>query len=229
MSDPRITRGLERQLDERRALLQSGRRPFGWKAGFGAPASLDRFALDGPLVGFMTDASVLDDGAAVDITGWGRSVAEPEIFVVLGADLTPGGGELATGASIASVGPAIELANIDPSPDDVEEILAGNIFHEAVILGVPDPDRSGADLTGLEGRVRVDGEEVVATSRLEDLTGRLVDVLSHLSILLDDHGELMRAGEVVICGSIVPPIDLAAGMTVEFELHPMRPISVTVR
>lgn len=224
----RVTRGLERQLDKRRAMLQSGRRPLGWKAGFGAPASLERFELDGPLVGFMTDASMLDDGATVDITGWGRSVAEPEMFIVLGADLTPGGGEQSTEAAIASVGPAIELANIDPPPDDVEQILAGNIFHEAVILGVPDPGRSGVDLAGLEARVRVDGEEVARTSRLEDLTGRLVAVLSHLSVLLAGHGEVMRAGEVVICGSIVPPIDLTAGMIVEFELHPLSPISVTV-
>jgi hypothetical protein len=31
---------------------------------------------------------------------------------------------------------------------------------------------------------------------------------------------------VIICGSVVPPIDLFPGVTVEFELHPMAPITL---
>jgi 2-keto-4-pentenoate hydratase len=81
----------------------------------------------------------------------------------------------------------------------------------------------------LEARVTVDGQELHRTTRLEDLTGRVVDVLSHLAALLGGHGETMRTGDVVICGSVVPPIDLTPGMTVGFELHPMSPISVSVR
>lgn len=228
MSDAALSRGLVRQLRARDGLIASGRRPLGWKAGFGAPASLQRFGLDGPLIGFMTDASVLADGSEIDITAWGRAVAEPEIFVVLGADITAGGGPDAAREAIASLGPAIELANIDPPPEDVEEIMAGNIFHEAVVLGDDDPGRRGADLSGLEARVMVDGEEIGRTTHLEDMTGRIVDVLSHLGALLGEHGEAMRAGDVVICGSVVPPIDLAPGRTVGFELHPMGPISVSV-
>jgi 2-keto-4-pentenoate hydratase len=37
----------------------------------------------------------------------------------------------------------------------------------------------------------------------------------------------MKSGDVVICGSVVPPIALAPGARVEFELHPMSPISVS--
>ena len=229
MSDPRVSRGLERQLRRRGDSISAGQEALGWKAGFGAPASRQRFGLDGPLVGYMTDASVLDDGAEVDISGWGRAVAEPEIFVLLGADIPVGGGVEAARDAIASLGPAIELANIQPPPEDVEEILAGNIFHEGVVLGTPDPGHRGADLSGLEARVTLDGEELHRTTLLEDLTGRLVEVVAHLSDLLAGHGEAMRAGEVVICGSVVPPIDLAPGNTVGFELHPMRRISVTAR
>ncbi len=229
MTHDKVRRGLERQLRERGELIAAGRRPLGWKAGFGAPASLERFGLDGPLIGFMTDASVLGDGAQVDVTDWGRAVAEPEIFVVLGADIATGADVDEARAAIASLGPAIELANIEPPADDVEEILAGNIFHEAVVLGAADPARHGADLEGLDARITVDGVELHRTAQLEDLTGRIVDVISYLSALLATHGETMRAGDVVICGSVVPPIDLGPGMTVGFELHPMSPISVSAR
>jgi len=229
MTNAEVDRGLVRQLRDRSRLIASGRRPLGWKAGFGAPASLERFRLDGPLIGFMTDASVLADGSEVEITGWGRAVAEPEILVVLGSDIDPGAGPEGARAAVGALGPAIELANIDPPPEDVEVILAGNIFHEGVVLGSADPARGGVDLSGLEARVTVDGQELHRTTRLEDLTGRVVDVLSHLAALLGGHGETMRTGDVVICGSVVPPIDLTPGMTVGFELHPMSPISVSVR
>jgi 2-keto-4-pentenoate hydratase len=229
MTSAEVDRGLIRQLRARDALIASGRRPLGWKAGFGAPASLERFRLDGPLIGFMTDASVIADGSEVDITGWGRGVAEPEIFVVLGSDIDPSAGPDGARAAVSALGAAIELANIDPPPEDVEAILAGNIFHEGVVLGSGDPTRGGADLSGLEARVTVDGKELHRTTRLEDLTGRVVDVLSHLAALLGGHGETMRAADLVICGSVVPPIDLTPGMTVGFELHPLSPISVSVR
>lgn len=209
-------------------MLEGGSRHLGWKAGFGAPASLERYGLGGPLVGFMTDGSLLPGGAEVDISGWGRAVAEPELAVYFGSDVPAGGDETSVRAAVSAVGPAIELANIDPPPEDVEEILAGNIFHEGVILGPADPGRAGANLAGLEARVKVDGEDRVRTAALEELTGRIDTVVSHLSALLVEHGEEIRAGDVLICGSVVPPIELSSGMTVGFELYPMTPISVII-
>ena len=228
MSLSAVNSGLADQLRLRGELISGGHRPLGWKAGFGAPVWQERFALDGPLVGFLTDATLIDDRADVDISGWARPVAEPELAAYLGSDLAPGSGREETRAAISAIGPAIELADIDPPPDDVHEILVGNIFHRGVVLGPVDPGRAGADLTGLEARVRVDGREQAKTDRLEDLTGGVIDVVFHLFGLLADRGEMMRAGEVVICGSVVPPIDLTPGTTVEFELYPMDGITLQV-
>jgi 2-keto-4-pentenoate hydratase len=227
MTDSGLTRGLRRQLETRDALLAAGARPLGWKAGFGAPEWLEKFGLDGPLVGFLTDASVIDDGATVDISGWTRAVAEPELAVTLGADLVAPIENETTRAAIASIGPAIELADIDPPPESAEEILAGNIFHRGVVLGPSDPARAGADLRGLTAIISPRGGEETRTDRLETLTGRVVEVVTHLAWLLASVGVTMKSGDVVICGSVVPPIALAPGARVEFELHPMSPISVS--
>jgi 2-keto-4-pentenoate hydratase len=226
MSQVALASGLTGQLELRSDLISQGHRPIGWKAGFGAPAWRQRFKTDGPLVGFMTEATLLDDGAEVDISDWARPVAEPEIAAYLGSDLPPGRGQEEARAAISAIGPAIELADIDPPPEDLHEILVGNVFHRGVVLGPPDPGRAGADLTGLEARVRVDRREQARTDRLEDLAGGVIAVVSHLSDLLADQGEMMRAGDVVICGSVVPPIDLFPGVTVEFELYPMEPITL---
>ena len=226
MSRSALASGLTGQLEVRSELIAQGHRAIGWKAGFGAPLWRERFRIDGPLVGFMTDATLVDDGAEIDISEFARPVAEPELAAYLGSDLPPGSGREETRAAISAIGPAIELADIDPPPDDVHEILVGNIFHRGVVLGRSDPSRAGADLVGLEARVRLDRREQARTNRLEDLTGGVIEVISHLSDLLADHGEMMRAGDVVICGSVVPPIDLFPGSTVEFELHPMEMISL---
>jgi 2-keto-4-pentenoate hydratase len=180
------------------------------------------------VVGYLTDASVVASGGEVAIGDWTRPVAEPELAVHLDRDL-PGDGDAAgVRAAIAAVAPAIELADVDLPPDDLEVVLAGNVFHRAVVLGEPDPARRGGDVTGLEATVRIDGIEVARVIELEDLTGTVVAVVAHLSRLLADQGETMRAGDVVICGSVVPPLPLKPGSIVEFELTPMLPISVRV-
>lgn len=226
MNDGGLARGLESQLETRARLLAGGARPLGWKAGFGAPEWLAKFGTDGPLVGFLTDASVIPDGATVDISSWTRGVAEPELAIRLGADLEPPNDEDTTRAAIASIGPAIELADIDPPPESVEGILSGNIFHRGVILGPQDPARAEADLGRLEARIRPEGQEEIRTDQLEGLTGGVVSVITHLASLLAAHGVMMRSGEIVITGSVVPPIALSPGARVEFELAPMRAISV---
>ena len=212
MSQSALTTGLSGQLQLRSELVAQGHRPIGWKAGFGAPPWRERFRTDGPLVGFMTEATLLDDGAEVDISGWARPVAEPEIAAYLGSDLAPGSGPAGARAAISAIGPAIELADIDPPPEAVHEILVGNIFHRGVVLGPSDPGRAGADLTGLEARVRVDRREQARTDRLEELAGGVIEVVSSLRSA-GGPGRDDEAGDVVICGSVVPPIDLFPGGT----------------
>jgi 2-keto-4-pentenoate hydratase len=219
---------VERQLALRRRLISTGSRPIGWKAAFGAPEWLQRLGLDGPVVGFLTDASVIPDGGEVAIGDWTRPVAEPELAVHLGLDIPMDSDDAGVRAALAAVAPAIELADVDLPPDDLEKVVSRNVFHRAVILGELDPGRRGGDIAGLEARVRIDGVEVAHTGELEDLTGEVVQVVGHLSRLLAEHGETMHGGDVVICGSVVPPLQLEPGSTVEYELRPMRPISVSV-
>ena len=117
------------QLARRRELLAAGDAPLGWKVGFGAPAAMTMLRIDAPLVGFLTAAGSLEPGATASLAGFVKPVAEPEIAVHMGTDL-PGGGDLAAAAAaVGAIGPAIELADLDRPPEDVEAILTGNIYH----------------------------------------------------------------------------------------------------
>jgi 2-keto-4-pentenoate hydratase len=226
--DPRVAKGMAAQLAERRQRLAAGEKPLGWKLGFGAPGAMKLLQTSGPLSGYLLASALLPSGAAVDVKRFTQAVAEPEIGVRLGADLLPGADAAAARAAIASLTPAIEIADLDlaGSPDTIEAILARNIFQRRVLLSAK--RRDGGDTAGLISRVFRRGTLAGETATPEALTGQLPDLLAHLAAMLGAFGERLRAGDLVICGSTVPP-PLIAADEVDFR-HALDPIGdVAVR
>jgi 2-keto-4-pentenoate hydratase len=228
--DPRVMEGLPRQMDLRRRMLQGGARGIGWKVGFGAPAALELMQITAPLLGFLTDATLLESGAEVDAGSWQRGIVEFEVAVVLGSDLGPGASDDEARAAISALGPAIELADIDLpiAPDQVAGIIAGDIFHEGIILGEMDTERAGLDISGLAARILVDGEERAAVTELEALTGPYPWIVSTVAGTLAANGEMLRKGDIIITGSVIAPIPVTEGTDFTFSLDPFPPISVAV-
>lgn len=224
--DPRVVRGMGAQLERRRERLQSGDGPLGWKVGFGSPAAMEQLGIDAPLVGFLTRQALVASGASVSIGDWTKPVAEPEIAVYLGSDVAGGSSREAVRQAIAGFGPAIELADVDPPPDDVEAILSTNIFQRAVAFGPRTAPGTGASFEGLRCRVVRDGREVAETDDPQRMTGELIDVVRHVADVLAAFDEELRAGEVIITGSIVPPLWAEASEEVRFELDPVGAVEV---
>src|SRR3954453_21352986 len=186
--DPRIARGMEQQLGQRRARIAAGEKPLGWKVGLGAKPAMERLNIRMPLVGYMLQNSLVTNGSTVSLAGWTQPVAEPEVAVHMGADLRGGADRAATIGAIGALGPAIELADLDPPPTDVEIALAGNIFHRHGILGAPDRPRAGAKLDGLAGLVFRRGAKVARQTDLQANIGNIVDIVAHVAGTLDAHG-----------------------------------------
>jgi 2-keto-4-pentenoate hydratase len=203
--DPRIARGMEKQLATRRARIAAGEKPIGWKVGLGAPPAMERLKIKAPLVGFMMEKSIVANAATVSLAGWTKPVAEPEVAVHMGRDLPGGADRAAAIAAIAGIGPAIELADLNPPPDDVEVALAGNIFHRHVILGASDTARAGAKLDGISGHVFRRGALAAKQDNVEQLIGEMIGIVMHVAGTLAAYGETLRAGDVIITGSIIPP------------------------
>jgi 2-keto-4-pentenoate hydratase len=218
------------QLATRRRMLDAGAQSIGWKVGFGAPAALELMQITAPLLGFLTDATLLESSASIDVSRWQRGIVEFEVAVVLGSDLGPAASDDEARAAISAVGPAIELANIDLplQPDQVPGIVAGDIFHEGFILGQMDKSRTGLDIDGLVARILVDGQERATVTELEALTGPYPWIVSTVASTLSADGEMLRAGDVIITGSVIPPIPVTEGNEFTFALDPFPPISVVM-
>lgn len=212
-ADPRVRRGMEAQLALRRARLAAGHEPLGWKLGFGTPAAFAKLGTGAPLVGFLLRSALVESGASFSLTGFAGPALEPELAVRVGED-----------GAVSALGPAFEIADVEPT-DDVEAILAGDIFQRAVVLG-PMVERAGAE--GAGARLLVNGAQA-SVEDPEALPGSIESLLPYLAQFLAACGERLRPGDVVITGSIVPPLAVKPGDRVEYELDGIGSISISFR
>jgi 2-keto-4-pentenoate hydratase len=222
--DPRIARGTAKMLALRQQAIAEGAEPLGWKAGFGAPAALAKFEIDRPLVGFLTRDRLLPSGATVSVADWTNPMFEAEIAAHLSSDIGPGATPAEALAAVGGWSVAIELADLSFAPDDIEEILAGNIFHRHVLLGpvidsLPSP---------LSFSVQKNGEEVATTSDPAALTGELGFVLASMADTLAACGAGLTTGDIVITGSVIPPVAVAGGTTWLVQDGPAGQVAVTI-
>ncbi|HLN87534.1 MAG TPA: hypothetical protein VK200_13755, partial [Candidatus Limnocylindrales bacterium] len=108
----------------------------------------------------------------------------------------------------------------------LDAILEGDIYQRHIILC--GNTRPGASLDGLVSRVMRRSVEMARTTDLEAMTGNLLDIVAHVANVVDSFGERLSAGDVIITGSITPPIIIDPD---EVELtHAIEPIGeVSVR
>jgi len=227
--DPRIGRGMRAQLALRAERIAAGEKPLGWKVGFGAPAAMKKLQIEAPLVGFLMERALLRSGASILVDQWIKPAAEAEIAVHMGHALAGGADRLAAAAAIAGLAPAIEIADVEFPPDDVERILAADIYQRHVILGPRDASRAGCRLEGLDCRVLRNGAESARTADPQALTGDYIDIVRHVADVLHACGQRLEAGEVIITGSITPPLWVEAGDEIHFELEPIGKLSVSFK
>jgi 2-keto-4-pentenoate hydratase len=196
-----VERGTTAMLVRRREILAQGAEPIGWKVGFNISAAQEKLGIDAPLAGFLSSNGVLEDGAEVSLDD-GPVVIESEVAVELGPDAR----------SIAALFPALEVADPPDLDQDVETILAGNIFHRAVVFGPRvETNEPGA------GRVLVNGEveHVMAPG---DTSGHLEEMVEAVRKRLAAVDEDMLPGQRIITGVLAPPHAAHPGDRVRLEL-----------
>jgi 2-keto-4-pentenoate hydratase len=196
-----VERGTTAMLVRRREILAQGAEPIGWKVGFNITAAQEKLGIDAPLAGFLSSNGVLEDGAEVSLDD-GPVVVESEVAVELGPDAR----------SIVALLPALEVADPPDLDQDVETILAGNIFHRAVAFG---PRVETNEPGG--GRVLVNGEveHVMAPSETSAHLEEMVEAVRKRLAAVDED---MLPGQRIITGVLAPPHVAHPGDRVRLEL-----------
>jgi 2-keto-4-pentenoate hydratase len=196
-----VERGTAAMLVRRRERLAQGAEPVGWKIGFNISAAQQKLGIDSPLAGFLSTDGLLEDGAEVSVSE-GPLVVESEVAVELGDDAR----------SIVALLPALEVADVPDLDQDVETILAGNIFHRAVAFGPRvDAREPGAAQILVNGQVEHEVGPAETAAHLDDMVEavrrRLLDADQDLS-----------PGDRIITGVIAPPHPAQPGDRVRLEL-----------
>jgi len=146
--------------------------------------------------------------ASVSAAAYVRIAVESEIAVRIGSDVGPRDGRLdrtSIARHVAACMPAIELVddrNWDYARADARDLVADNSFNSGCVLGAPVMDWQRLDLAALTGRMRINAE-VVGEGRGADVLGHPFEALAWLANHLLARGRRLRAGDVVLMGSVV--------------------------
>ncbi len=191
--------------------------PAGFKIGGTAKRMQDYLGITAPMAGFMEAANIHLSGATLPWSG-GYGV-ECEIAVRLASDLPPGPCTPAQAAdAVAEVFAAIELVENRYGPPPmgdlvaigVPTLVADQVYHRAAIIAPPCPAWRALDLATITGRITVNGT-MQADGTGAELLGHPMNALAWLANSATAHGfGGLRAGQVMMLGSVTPPIWLDA-------------------
>jgi len=207
--------------------------PAGFKIGATAKRMQEYLGLSGPAAGFMTTAGLHRTGATLRFADFQRPGVECELAVRLGRDLPPGPCTMAQAAeAVGELVAGIEIVEnryTDLALVGTPTMIGDQVYHAGAILGEPGSGNWRAlDIGSLRGRLIVDGQqrdEGVGA----DLMGHPFNCLAWLAgcSVVEAFGGL-KAGQVVMLGSVTPPIWLSGPAIVTVAFAPLPLVQVTL-
>lgn len=206
---------LQREALRRRQV--GGERLSGWKVAFAGRAAQDRFGIDEPVLGALTDAMVVEPGQTVSLARLIQPKLEIELAFVLGRTLVPGFySDEDILAAISEVAPAFEIADCrwQGWRFGVGAFLADNAAAALYCLGSRVRFHPG-QLAHVNYRLECDGVpcgEGNAQAREDTPQANLCWLVRRLLA----NGQCVEAGQVVLSGALLAPLDIKAA---EYRLH----------
>jgi 2-keto-4-pentenoate hydratase len=190
-----------------RLLMQSrGTKAAGYKIGLTTPRMQAMCGIESPVAGVILADGVHTSGARIDASAYGHVGLEFEIAVRLGKDLVPRGSTpniADVTAAVDGVCPAVEIID-DRGADyrllDALSLIADNAWNGGIVLD--DFKLSFPDLAAIEAVVSVGGE-VIDRGFGRDVLGHPFHSVAWLATHLTARGSRLRAGDIVMTGSVV--------------------------
>lgn len=210
---------ISRHLLARR--LQDGERIVGKKTGVTSKVVQVALGVDQPDFGYLTDAMAFPDGAELPIsTQLIAPRAEGEIAFVLERDLVgPGVSAAEVLWATAYVQACFEI--VDSRIADwkirIQDTIADNASSGMFVLGSSKVNPRDVDFVTC-GMVVWKNGEVLSTGAGAAALGSPLNAVAWLANTLGQRGEPLRAGEVILSGSLVPLEPVRAGDQMELRI-----------
>jgi 2-keto-4-pentenoate hydratase len=178
----------------------------GYKIGLTTPIMQQLCGVEEPCYGAIFASEVHHRRAELSTRDYCRLGIETEIAVRLGEDLPQGGDAERVAGAVESCMAAIEL--LEDLRHDYKRLtaaamVAGNVWNAGVVLAAPVTDWRRLDLAEATARLTINGREI-GHGRGGDVMGSPLNALAWLANKLAEAETPLRAGMIVMTGSMVP-------------------------
>jgi len=217
----------------KRIKLAAGRRIIGHKIGLTSKAMQNALNIDQPDSGFLLDDMLFADGGVVPTGRFIGLRVEAELAFVMKTDLSgPSCTLFDVLRATEYVVPALELLDTryhrkDPQTGAIRTVfdtISDNASNAGIVVG-------GRPFRPDDGDLRWAGAICSKNGAVEE-TGLAAGVLNHpatgiawLADRLASHGESLRAGQIVLSGSFIRPIEVGPGDTINADYGPYGTVS----
>jgi 2-oxo-3-hexenedioate decarboxylase/2-keto-4-pentenoate hydratase len=185
----------------------------GWKVALTLPSQYEPMKLSGPVFAGIYQSGVRQSGAVFE-KGWPiKAGIECEMVARMAKDVTAAG----TPYTAETIKPFV--ANfycgaevVENRYADVTKVsgpgrIADDVLQAACIVGAEIKDWRTLDFAGVKGRSLFADKEIGAGPGTNVMGGALIS-LAWLANKLITHGKSLRAGDVILTGSVHPPVFL---------------------
>lgn len=212
----------------------SGDKVAGWKVALTLPQMYQPLKLSGPVFAAVYKSGVRQSGAAFEPGYPLKPGIEPELVVRMSRDAPKGATPYTAdsiGAHVANVYCGMEL--VDNRYVDVTKLggparIADNVLQAALVIGTEVKDWRKLDFPGLKGRSLLDGKEL-ADGPGSAVMGGMPISLAWLANKLIEHGRHLRAGDLILTGSVHPPAFLPGKGLARTEFEGLGGTEVTIK
>lgn len=217
-----------------RRRMQAGHRVIGWKIGLTSKAMQYALNIDTPDSGVLMDDMEFADGATVPAGRFIQPRVEAEIAFVMKAPLA--GGAVTPADVLAAtdhVAPALEILDTrirraDPATGRtriITDTISDNAANAGIVLGAARHAPDAVDLRWAGAIVSRDGE-VEETGLGAGVLNDPVMGVVWLARRMEHYGQRIEAGQVILSGSFIRPVECPPGCHVAADFGPFGSVSI---
>ena len=208
------------------AKVAAGDPVIGWKIGLTSRAMQMALGIDIPDSGVLTRSMAFDTGAQIPAGRFIQPRIEAEIAFVMKADI--GGADVTRDAVLAAtdyVAPALEILDTrvlraDPltgQPRKVFDTISDNAANAGIVLGTA---RHAPDNLAWVGAIVSVNGSVEETGLGAGVLGDPVESVVWLARRMALYGQRIEAGQVILSGSFIRPIECPPGTEIAADFGP---------
>lgn len=205
----------------------------GWKIALTLPHQYEPLKLSGPVFACIYGSGVKQSGAVYQPGYPLKPGIEPELVARISKDAPAGTTYTADSirAHVAALHCGMEL--VDNRYADVTKMtgpgrIADNVLQAACLIGPEVKDWQKLDFPNLKGRSLLDGQEL-AKGPGSAVMGSALISLAWLANTLNKHGKMLKAGDVILTGSVHPPAFLPGKGVARTEFEGLGGTDVTIK